>query len=83
MGGGGGDALDVHAEGVEIAGGRDGRPLHHGLFVALVVDVVGEVERERPLRDGRGLVGGVIRNVAADAGGAAVTLNPSVELSAG
>jgi hypothetical protein len=43
LGGGGDDELDVHPEGVEIARGRDRRPLHHGLFVALMVDVVGEV----------------------------------------
>jgi len=47
LGGGGGDEFDVHPEGVEITGGRDARPLHHCLFVALVVDVVGEGERER------------------------------------
>jgi hypothetical protein len=41
-----------------------------GSSLPLVVDVVGEGEGERAVRDGRGLVGGVVRDGAADAGGA-------------
>jgi hypothetical protein len=55
LGGGGGHKLDVHPEGVEIAGRGDRRSLHDGLFVALVVDVVGEIERERALRNGNSI----------------------------
>jgi hypothetical protein len=74
LGGGGGDEFYLHPEGVEIAGCGDRRPLHHGLLVVLVVDVVVESDRVRALLNRRRLVVGRIGDGATDAGVAAIVL---------